>query len=116
MEGQEPKSDKPKTVGRYRYNPGDLVGRGASGAVYAGRNIETGERVAVKVVDKLSFADSFCLEKLQSEVDIVQKLKHPNIVQFLDIYQTHRNVYVITELCEQDLKHWLQRRGTATEE
>ena len=84
--------------------------------VYTGRHSETAEKVAIKVIDKLSFAGAYCLTNLQSEVDIMRKLKHPNIVQLLDIYQTHRNVYLVTELCEEDLRQWLGSRGAATEE
>lgn len=70
--------------------------------------------MAVKVVSKLAFSDLYCLINLQSEVNIMRRLKHPNIVQLLDIYQTHRNVYVVTELCESDLRTWMKRCGRAT--
>jgi len=30
----------------------------------------------------------------------MKKLNHPNIVKFLDVYETVNNCYIVTEFCE----------------
>lgn len=45
----------------------------------------------------------------------MKKVKHPNILQLLDVYQTAHNIYIITEYCDEDLARWLKRHGKAPE-
>jgi serine/threonine protein kinase len=94
------KFDKQKTIDRYQYSCNDVIGRGAYAIVYAGRSLKTNERVAIKVMDKLKFADEYCLKSVQSEIDIMKKMLHPNVVQLLDVYQTKCHIYIVTEFCE----------------
>lgn len=37
---------------------------------------------------------------LMTEIKIMQKLNHKNIVQLIDIKETQNNYYIIQELCE----------------
>jgi serine/threonine protein kinase len=37
---------------------------------------------------------------LNNEIDIIQKLDHPNIVRFVDVQYTANHCYLITEYCE----------------
>lgn len=89
----------------------NLLGQGSYANVYKGRIIETGEHVAVKVIDKRLFANSYNVKNIQSEIEIMKKVDHPNIVKLFDVYQTTNNMYIITELCEDgDFYSLLQKR------
>lgn len=55
----------------------------------------------MKVIEKKIFANKFNFKNIQSEVDIMKKVNHPNIVRMLDIYQTNNNMYMVTECCEE---------------
>ena len=68
--------------------------------MYLGREIETGQPVAVKVIDKKIFSNAYNVKNIQSEIDIMKKVSHQNIVQLFDIYQTTNNMYIVTELCQ----------------
>lgn len=78
----------------------NLLGQGSYANVYKGKIIETGEKVAVKVIDKRLFANSYNVKNIQSEIEIMKKVDHINIVKLYDVYQTTNNMYIITELCE----------------
>ncbi len=79
--------------------------------MYRGRNSLNGCPVAVKVLDKKLFANQYNLKNIQSEIEIMKKVEHDNIVRFLDVFQTCNNMYIISELCESgDLKTLLKRR------
>lgn len=79
--------------------------------VYLGRSIETSEPVAVKVIDKKIFSNAYNVKNIQSEIDIMKKVSHDNIVRLHDIYQTTNNMYIVTEFCQDgDLFKLLQRR------
>jgi len=71
-------------------------------------NKKTGERVAVKIIDKYpKFEDSLLrrslLEEddsmaLQNEVDILAALDHPNVVKQHEIYEEDDRIYLVLEL------------------
>jgi serine/threonine-protein kinase ULK/ATG1 len=72
--------------------------------------------VAVKVIDKKIFSNAYNVKNIQSEIDIMKKVSHDNIVQLYDIYQTANNMYIVTELCRDgDLYRLLQRRRKIAE-
>lgn len=49
---------------------------------------------------------------LFSEISIITKLKHPNILRCYDVYSTVNNCYIITEYCgDGDLAGQLQTAG-----
>ena len=87
-----------------------LLGQGSYASVYQGKVIETGYPVAVKVIDKRIFTISFNLKNLQSEIDIMKKVSHKNIVNLFDVFQTNNNMYIITEICDYDLYNYLKER------
>ena len=61
------------------------LGRGSFAVVHAGVHKETGERVAIKIFDK-SALDEDDEIALQSEVDILSQLDHPNAVKLIEIF------------------------------
>ena len=87
-----------------------LLGQGSYASVYRGRVIESGEPVAVKVIDKRLFSNAFNLKNLHCEIDIMKKVRHDNIVELHDVLQTTNNMYIITELCDHDLFTHLRER------
>jgi serine/threonine protein kinase len=65
----------------------------------------------VKVIDKRIFSNAYNVKNIQSEIEIMKKVSHENIVQMHDIYQTSNNMYIVTELCQDgDLFKLLQKR------
>lgn len=84
------------------YEIGDVLGKGAFAVVKRGVHKATGEKVAVKVIDKkraqLSALSHDVEQMVQGEIRILKGLKHPNIVRLLDAYDTDRFVYIVLEL------------------
>lgn len=54
---------------------------------------------AVKIVNKKGLADEDKM-KLLSEIDILKKLDHPNILKLYEFFQDHKRYFLITELCQ----------------
>mgnify|MGYP004710702425 FL=1 len=66
------------------YDFGELVGQGAFALVRQAVKRETGEKVAVKIIDKTKITGN--LENaVEREIEILTKLVHPNIVAIHDI-------------------------------
>ncbi|CAN8004095.1 unnamed protein product, partial [Ixodes hexagonus] len=74
---------------------GKLIGKGAFGLVWCGLRKPGGELVAVK---QFQLSGAEVLSAVQLEVDILQSLKHPNIVGFLGVQQHEGAVNLFLEL------------------
>lgn len=70
-----------KKIGNYQL--GELIGKGAVGYVYKGFNQVDSSLVAIKQVAKHTIRDAE-LNSIQSEITLLKKLKHPNIVKYID--------------------------------
>lgn len=78
------------------YRMSDTIGEGAFSTVRIAEHRETGEKFAVKRLDrtKLSSDDEMLLRR---EVEILKSLDHPNIVKFIDFYEERNFFYVVLE-------------------
>ena len=100
-----------KKIEKYQFSLKKMLGQGSYAIVYLGREIDSQNPVAVKVIDKRIFSNAYNVKNIQSEIDIMKKVAHQNIVQLHDIYQTTNNMYIVTELCQDgDLLKLLHRR------
>jgi len=73
------------------------IGSGAYGIVYEGIHRATGERRAIKAMNKDQIEDK---EALENELMILKQLDHPNIVKLFEIYEFGHNIYLVTEMCD----------------
>lgn len=78
---------------------GACIGKGAYGAVYQGVNIVTGDFVAIKQV-KLSNIPKDQLGGIMTEIDLLKKLKHDNIVKYIGYSKTKDSLNIVLEYVE----------------
>ncbi|MFE6481862.1 protein kinase [Streptomyces sp. NPDC057757] len=67
-----------------RYEMSSLLGQGGMGAVYRGRDLLTGQAVAIKVLHHAARHDEQMLARFQREAQVSRQLNHPQIVRTLD--------------------------------
>jgi predicted Ser/Thr protein kinase len=67
-----------------KYKIYDEVGSGGFATVYLGRNMDTNEIVAIKVLSRQYTRESQYVERFQREAGLAQRLQHPNVVRILD--------------------------------
>ena len=54
----------------------------------------------MKVIDKKkALQDAYVAKNFKREARLLQKVRHPNIVQLYEVIETENNYYLITELC-----------------
>eukprot|EP00927_Polykrikos_kofoidii_P007674 TRINITY_DN13154_c3_g1_i1.p1 TRINITY_DN13154_c3_g1~~TRINITY_DN13154_c3_g1_i1.p1 ORF type:complete len:757 (+),score=115.93 TRINITY_DN13154_c3_g1_i1:66-2336(+) len=84
-----------KSIGHYVLMK--TIGEGTFGKVKLGTHILTGERVAVKVLEKGRIVDSADVERVAREIHILKLIRHPHIIQLYEIIETPRQLYLIME-------------------
>ncbi|KAL4469854.1 hypothetical protein ABPG72_011075 [Tetrahymena utriculariae] len=88
-----------KRLLKTKYIMANEIGKGSFAKVFKGVNSETGERVAIKKIDKNKF-DKQYLELIDSEISVLAQLNNEHIIKFLDLFNEGDYIYIVTELCE----------------
>ncbi|XP_077567211.1 hormonally up-regulated neu tumor-associated kinase homolog A [Stigmatopora nigra] len=87
-----------KRVGSYLV--GKMINKGSFAKVMEGLHLDTGEKVAIKVVDKKKARlDSYVHKNMRREAYIHQMIRHPNVVVLLETLETENSYYLVLELC-----------------
>ncbi|MFT7814052.1 inhibitor of nuclear factor kappa-B kinase subunit epsilon isoform X1 [Arapaima gigas] len=80
-------SEMLESTANYLWSVEDILGQGATASVYKARSKKTGELVAVKVFNKLSYSRPY--EVQIREFDMLRKLNHVNIVKLFTVEEMH---------------------------
>ena len=73
------------------------LGEGTFGTVRLGTNRQTGEKIAIKILEKSKMANSDDKNRLEREINILKKIHHPNIVKLFCVIETDRQIFIIME-------------------
>jgi serine/threonine protein kinase len=88
----------PKVVGKYDVL--EKLAEGGMGTVYKGRNRETGEMVAIKIVAQHMIGNEVLLKRFEQEYTAARQLDHPNIVKALDYGDIGAKPYLVMEFVQ----------------
>jgi serine/threonine protein kinase len=105
-----------------RPKPGDLIadkyqierfiGQGGMAEVYAGLNIRTGKRVALKWISPALATTKEALSRFRREALAAGRINHPNVVTVFDVVEHMSSTWLVMELLEGDpLSEILNRVG-----
>jgi serine/threonine-protein kinase len=105
------------TIGK-KFGPYEIdkvLGSGAMGSVYRARHLETGEKVAIKVMAPGLGASETALARFEREMDVLKQLRHPNIVRLKATGSYKKAPFYVMEYIEgESLDRMLHRRGRLT--
>merc|ERR1712137_386300 len=102
----------PKTFEQV-YKRHEELGSGAFATVYRVEHRETGAVYAAKVIDKKVTADD---DRIAEELAILEKVRHPYVIELVEVFETQEHLYVITELVTGgELFDRIVQKGTFTE-
>ena len=57
----------------------------------------TGEKVAIKILEKAKIKNSGDVERVSREIRILKQVRHPFVIQLFEIIESTRHLYLITE-------------------
>jgi hypothetical protein len=72
------------------------VGQGKFGTVKLGIHKTTGQKVAVKIINKETLEPED-FELIKTEIDLMKLFRHPNLVKLLDHFENYDYVYIVME-------------------
>ena len=66
---------------------GEKLGQGTFGIVRLGTHILTGEKVAIKILEKVKIVEEADKKRVEREIKILKCLRHTNIIQLYSVIQ-----------------------------
>jgi len=95
-----------KYIDKYIYDE-NYIGKGTFSKVYIGYERNKKEKkYAIKKIYKKS--DAKYAKYVKYEIEIMNKLKHKNIITLYDTIYTEKHVFLVLELCDTDLNNYIQ--------
>ncbi|KAM4690985.1 cyclin-dependent kinase-like 1 [Rhinophrynus dorsalis] len=91
-----------------KYEKISKIGEGSYGVVFKCRNRDTGQIVAIKKF--LESEDDPVIKKIAlREIRMLKQLKHPNLVNLLEVFRRKRKLHLVFEYCDHTVLHELDR-------
>ena len=78
----------------------NTIGKGTFSRVKLGINRYTGEKVAIKILDKLKIVECEDLERIIREMKMLSELDNEHVIKVYQIYEDDNNYLIIMEYCE----------------
>ena len=75
----------------------EKLGEGTFGTVRLAINRQTGEKVAIKILEKSRISNYDDKKRLEREIKILTKIHHPNIVKLFCVIETGSQIFIIME-------------------
>lgn len=95
-----------KVVGPYEYFENQVLGQGSSSIAYQGRRVSSQQKVCIKHIHiNSTMVQNFA----KIEIEVLKRVTHHNVLQFLASYERGTSVYIITEACETTLLETLRK-------
>ncbi|XP_075344818.1 maternal embryonic leucine zipper kinase isoform X4 [Mycteria americana] len=82
---------------RKYYELTETIGTGGFAKVKLARHLLTGEKVAIKIMDKLALGDD--LPRVKIEIDAMKNLRHQHICQLYHVIETSKKIFMVLEYC-----------------
>ncbi|KAI8926582.1 kinase-like domain-containing protein [Entophlyctis helioformis] len=82
------------------YNLGKTIGQGAFSKVKIASHRETGEKVAIKVIDKKLMEEKAKKSKAaheERELQLMMRLDHPHIIKIYQVLETEEECFIVME-------------------
>ncbi|XP_015886059.2 CBL-interacting serine/threonine-protein kinase 8 [Ziziphus jujuba] len=84
-----------RKVGKYEI--GRTIGEGTFAKVKFAQNTETGESVAMKVLDRSTIIKHKMIDQIKREIFIMKRVRHPYVVRLYEVLASRTKIYIILE-------------------
>ncbi|KAF8087893.1 hypothetical protein N665_0564s0028 [Sinapis alba] len=90
--------NRPKVQRRVgKYEVGKTIGQGTFAKVRYAKNTETGESVALKILDKQKLLKNKMPKQIRREISAMKLINHPNVVRLYEVLASKTKIYMVLE-------------------
>jgi 5'-AMP-activated protein kinase catalytic alpha subunit len=75
----------------------EVIGEGTFATVRLAINKQTGQKVAIKIMEKNKIVHQEDRVRIEREIKVLKNLRHPNIVHLYSVIKTEEKIYLIME-------------------
>ncbi|XP_044496393.1 CBL-interacting serine/threonine-protein kinase 23 isoform X1 [Mangifera indica] len=80
-----------------KYELGRTLGEGSFAKVKFARNVETGENVAIKILDKDKVLKHKMIGQIKREISTMKLIRHPNVIRMYEVMASKTKIYIVLE-------------------
>ena len=108
LPSSQPSTDKVR-LGQYIL--GETLGIGSFGKVKLAEHAVTGQKVALKIINRRKMTDSEHLARLKREIQYLKVLRHPHIIKLYEVLITPTEIIMVMEYANGELFNLIVRNG-----
>ena len=99
------------------YRLGKTLGIGSFGKVKVAEHILTGNKVAIKILNRKKIKQMEMEEKVKREIKILRLFMHPHIIRLYEVIETQTDIYVVMEYVRSgELFDYIVEKGRLVED
>jgi len=102
----------------HKYDLKDVIGVGSTGTCHRCTRKSDSKDFACKIIDKRQIEVKFTglLDQFYVEIRVLTDLKHPNVIQMVDVYETADRIFIVMEVMNGgELFDYVVEKGTLSE-
>ncbi|ONM60989.1 CBL-interacting serine/threonine-protein kinase 3 [Zea mays] len=80
-----------------KYELGRTIGEGTFAKVRVAKNMDTGDHVAIKILDKAKVHKNKLAEQIRREICTMKLIQHPNVVRLYEVMGSKARIYIVLE-------------------
>ena len=98
---------------RCQYEIGSMIGKGNFAKVFEATHVAKNRKFAVKTINKTMFEGNVkSALSLRDEVSLLRKIRHPNVLQLYEIFESDKNIHLVIEYLDgKELFDQIKERG-----
>lgn len=109
-----PVDAKANRIGKYQVIK--TLGEGSFGKVKLAQHLTTGQRVALKIINKKTLAKSDMQGRVEREISYLRLLRHPHIIKLYDVIKSKDEIIMVIEFAGKELFDYIVQRGRMPED
>lgn len=75
-----------------------------------GKQLDTQKQIAIKMIKVGEFKDGLDMSAIR-EIKFLQEIRHPNIIELIDVFSTQSNLNIVLEFLPADLEMIIKDRS-----
>ncbi|ODV67070.1 carbon catabolite derepressing ser/thr protein kinase [Hyphopichia burtonii NRRL Y-1933] len=100
-------------IGKYQVIK--TLGEGSFGKVKLAQHLTTGQRVALKIINRKTLAKSDMQGRVEREISYLRLLRHPHIIKLYDVIKSKDEIIMVIEFAGKELFDYIVQTGKMPE-